>query len=258
MRPSLFPALLLTVALATPAASAQRRDDPCAQADNAYCYGYLFVGDGRRRTAVVVDGVPVGRTPVLLLLPHLQRHAVRVGALRRRVALRAREVVELELDRATAIARAFGDEAALSALRTRARLGFASAVGHDRCGGLLTPGPLRYDGPVTATSAFDLWELLPAAQAGRVIPRPEEVVALDAAACMRGDAGACETAALAHWNFVGRLPAASDARATELFTHACNVLHNERACAFLHQPPVPARPPALLPLHGDTPVAPAN
>lgn len=247
MRSSLVSALVLAAALAPPPVAAQRRRAACTRANDPYCYGYLFVGDGRRRTPVVVDGVSVGQTPVLLLLPHRQRHIVSVGATRHPVVLRSSEIVELELDPATASERASGDEAVLSALRTYAPLGFASAVDRDPCGGILSPAPLRPRGPVNVFVAADLWRQLPAGQAVRVVPRPEEVIALDAAACMRGDADACETAALAHWNFAGRLPGVSNARATELFTHACHSLHSERACQFLQHTPAPAPAPAPTP-----------
>jgi len=247
MRASLVPALLLAAALAPSPVAAQRRRASCSRANDPYCYGYLFVGDGRRRTPVVVDGVSVGPTPVLLLLPHRQRHTVSVGATHHPVVLRPSEIVELELDPATARERAAGDEAVRSGLRTYAPLGFASAADRDPCGGILSPAPLRLRGPVNVFVATDLWRQLPAGQAVRVIPRPEEVIASDAAACMRGDADACETAALAHWNFAGRLPGVSDARATELFAHACDSLHSERACHFLQHTPTPAPAPALQP-----------
>lgn len=180
MRRPLLAGLALAVCVATPLAAAQpRAQRACTNphVNEPYCYGYLFVGDGRRRTGIVVDGVPVGRAPVLLLLDYQRRHVVGLGPLRLVVRVQPRELVELELDRATARARNAATPAALAVMRTRAPLGYASEISVDRCGGIWSVAPLHRYGVVDEELARQLWGFLTEAQVSRVVPRPEEVAA---------------------------------------------------------------------------------
>ncbi len=184
MRRPLFATLALALCASSPLATAQPRvRNTCSnpRVNDPYCYGYLFVGDGRRRTRIVVDGVPVGRTPVLLLLDYQRQHVVRAGPLRLVVGVQSQEIVELELDSATARARDAATPTALAAMRTRAPLGYASEISVDRCGGIWSTAPLRRYGVVDERLANLLWASLTEAQVSRVVPRPEEAAAYPAA-----------------------------------------------------------------------------
>lgn len=229
MRATLLSALLLAAAPAVAQNQPPGFDCGDRRRRILWCFGELFVGDGPRRTRVVVDGRPVGPAPVLLHLDPQRAHTVRVGSLRRRVRLRPRAIVEVEADAATAARRAVADEAELALLRNRAPLGYASVVRPDTCGGpWIVPLPRAL--PINAWRAHQLRTELPMDQARRVVPRPEELVAPLVTACEGGDPGACEDAAAAHRALAEEVPGMSEARATSLLSFGCETLRSARLC----------------------------
>jgi hypothetical protein len=227
-------ALVFALALATSPLAAQPLNGSCAdpRAHPLRCFGYLFVGDGARRTAVVVDGRDAGPAPLLLQLDPRRAHTVRVGRHRRRVRVRPQGIVEAEFDGATDAARRDAPDEALTALRGRAPLGYASVVQPDTCGG---PWIIRLRPalPINPLRAQELWEALPTAEVRRVIPRAEALVEAMVGAWRRGEVADCEDAARANLALADRLPGMSAARAVELWRFSCDDQRSAAACDSL-------------------------
>jgi hypothetical protein len=227
-------AVALALLLAPSVVAAQTPGDPCADPRTRAlrCFGYLFVGDGARRSPVVVDGRDAGRAPLLLQLDPRRAHTVRVRGSPRRVRVAPRRIVEVERDAATDAARGVASDADLATLRARAPLGYASVVQPDTCGGPWIV-PLRPALPIHPAVALSLWEELETAAVRRVVPRAEELVERDVAVCRRGDVTACDDVARAILALADRVPGMSAARAFALWRFACDERHSAAACDSL-------------------------